>query len=95
LAKSNIIGINLSSLLGSENIDLRASFMIASMKALGIDRNSPKMFVMDEMENILDHAYFANNMNLFYELAKIYNIVVMGSVDTEKYINVTQKNYGI
>jgi len=91
VSDSNIIGISLQDINDKDNYDLRASFVISSLRSLGIDKETPKILIMDEMADMLDHPYFTHNMQLCYEFAKLHNIVLLGTVDTEKYKNVSQK----
>ena len=91
LSKSKVIGICVESLKDSETGDIKAAIVVAALKSLGVDRDSPKMLILDEMAVMLDHSYFTHNIELFYELANIYNIALIGSVDTERYTKVSEK----
>lgn len=92
ISKSNIIGISLKDIESASGLDLRVAIIISSLKLLGIDKESPKMLIMDEMDQMFDHAYFDNNIELFYELAEIFNIAILGTVDTKGYIDIKHKN---
>lgn len=91
ITPGSITGISLDSVKGTEHKDAKAAIVFAALKALGMDDNSPKILVMDEMAVMLDHPYFSKNVDLCYELADIYNIAMLGAVDTERYTNVKEK----
>jgi type IV secretion system protein VirB4 len=91
ISKSNIVGMSLKDIESSNDFDLRVAIVISSLKLLGIDKESPKILILDEMEYMFDHVYFDNNIKLFYELAKIYNIAILGTVDTKGYIDIKHK----
>lgn len=91
IEKGSITGICLDSVRGKENQDIKAAIVFAALRALGVDKESPKMLIMDEMAVMLDHPYFTQNIDLCYQLASIYNISMLGAVDTERYTNVTER----
>lgn len=91
IEKGSITGICLDSVKGKENKDIKAAIVFAALRALGVDKESPKMLIMDEMAVMLDHPYFAQNIDLCYQLAANYNISLIGAVDTERYTTVTEK----
>jgi type IV secretion system protein VirB4 len=91
ITSKTILGISLKDINNPEDYDLRAAFVIAALRSLGIDKDTPKLLIMDEMADMLDHPYFTHNMNVCYDLAEAYNIALIGTVDTDKYINVSQK----
>lgn len=91
IEKGSITGISLEAVKGKENQDIKAAIVFAALRALGVDKESPKMLIMDEMAVMLDHPYFTENIDLCYELAGIYNIAMLGAVDTERYTNVKEK----
>jgi len=89
--KNSIVGINLSKLDNDENKDLRSAFVIASLRSLCMDKTSPKILVIDEMTHLFDHPYYTNYMSFVLDLAKTHNIAVIGSVNTDQYINNTSQ----
>lgn len=91
ISKSNIIGVCLKDIESSKDFDIRVTIVLSALKLLGIDKESPKMLIMDEMDHMFDHVYFDNNIELFYELANIYNIAIVGTVDTKGYIDIKHK----
>jgi type IV secretion system protein VirB4 len=91
ITPKTIIGISLQDINSPEDYDLRAALVIASLRSLGVDKETPKILIMDEMADMLDHPYFTHNMTVCYEIAKAHNIALIGTVDTDKYINVSQK----
>ncbi len=91
ISNQGIVGINLGCFKDAKDHDLRAAFVIASLRSLGGDKTTPKMLVIDEMTDVFDHPYFVYNMDLFLQLAESYNVSVIGTIDTDKYINVSQK----
>lgn len=86
-----ITGICLDSVRGKENQDIKAAIVFAAIRALGVDKTSPKILIMDEMALMLDHPYFTENIDMSYQIADIYNISLLGAVDTERYTNVQEK----
>lgn len=91
IEKGSITGICLDVVKGKENKDIKAAIVFAALRALGVDKESPKMLIMDEMAVMLDHPYFTQNIELCYQLAGIYNISMLGAVDTKRYTNTTEK----
>jgi len=91
IEKSSVTGICLEELTGSESKDIKAAIVFAAVRALGFDKESPKILVLDEMASMFDHPYFAENIDLIYELARIYNITLIGAVDTDRYTNIQEK----
>ena len=91
IAKSSITGINLGTLDNVDYKDLRSAFVIAALRSLCFDTTSPKMLVIDEMTHIFDHPYYTNYIGFILNLAKAHNIAVIGTVDTDQYINNTSQ----
>ena len=87
----SVVGINLGKLDNEENKDLRSAFVIASLRSLCMDKTSPKILVIDEMTHLFDHPYYANYIGFVLDVAKAHNIAVIGSVDTDQYINNTSQ----
>lgn len=91
VTKGSITGINLQNLDTKENMDLRSAFVIASLRSLCFDKTSPKILVIDEMTHLLDHPYYAHYIGWVLDIAKAHNIAVIGTVDTDEYINNTSQ----
>ena len=91
VAKGSVVGINLENLDTKENRDLRSAFIIASLRSLCFDKTSPKILVIDEMTHLLDHPYYSHYIGWVMDIAKDHNIAVIGTVDTDEYINNTSQ----
>ena len=89
--KGSIIVINLGALDNVESKDLRSAFVIAALRSLCFDTTSPKMLVIDEMTHMFDHPYYTNYISFVLNIAKAHNIAVIGTVDTDQYINNTSQ----
>jgi len=87
----SIIGLNLGKIDNDENKDMRSAFVIAALRSLCIDKTSPKILVIDEMTHLFDHPYYANYIGFVLDVAKAHNILVIGSVDTDQYVNNTSQ----
>lgn len=83
----SIIGLNLGKIDNDENKDMRSAFVIAALRSLCMDKTSPKILVIDEMTHLFDHPYYAHYIGFVLDVAKAHNIVVIGSVDTDQYVN--------
>ena len=93
VTKGSIIGLNLGTLDNLEHKDLRSAFIIAALRSLCFDTTSPKIFVIDEMTHMFDHPYYTNYIQFILDVARTNNIAIVGTVDTDQYINNTsQKN---
>lgn len=91
IMKGAVTGINLSNLDAPEHKDMRSAFVIAALRSLCFDKTTPKILVLDEMTHMFDHPYYNSYIKFILDNAKAHNIAIIGTVDTEKYLNNTSQ----